>query len=87
MSQLVHIGISISEIAGLTDVQMRHVHLRPRDRYGNLKRFKENTIKKPVSFVNMFRKVWASRGLDDVAIDAKWQEYLAENQPLTMGVA
>lgn len=97
ISELTNAGISLAEIAGLTDEQMAGIYFRPRDKHGMLIRGKEKIgevsednpypdgevrIKKRVSYEAMYRQLWSNRGLSKEQVDAAWNEHLAASPSL-----
>jgi hypothetical protein len=81
-AELVHSGVSIKEIAGLTDQQLIGLYFRPRDKYGRLKRDRlKRPARKIVPWSTMYRNIWTKRGLGADAIEAKLKDYLRRNPP------
>lgn len=90
-AELVHSGVSLAEIAGLTDTQIKDLYFRPRDEFGRLKRNRKSLSrsgvecpkskhwKKSASFMAMFRQVWTDRGLTPDQVQERWKAYV--NKP------
>lgn len=91
-AELVHNGLSLKELAGLTDLQICWLYFRPRDKYGRLKRkgrHRATKVSAPKtkdwqkqSYEGMYRHVWKERGLSDEQIAEKWQAKLSAEPSL-----
>ncbi len=86
-AELVHNGVSLAEIASMTDTQIRELYFRPRDEHGRLKSVsvdwdeKETECPKTAewkktSFTDMFRERLRKFGKTEEEIDARWKEYV-----------
>ncbi|MDE2103622.1 MAG: hypothetical protein KGL39_40665 [Patescibacteria group bacterium] len=86
-AELVYAGKSLSEVAGLDEVQLRTVYFIKRDKYGSIVRERTDIpqfvldnldeegrwqIKNPKSYRSMFQQVMHKRGLKD---DEIWKRY------------
>lgn len=61
----------------MTAWQARHIYGHPRDDKGNLTNPNQ---KDPPSYEEIFRRVWAERGLRPEQIDARWKLYMHEQK-------
>ncbi len=86
-AELVHNGVTLAEIAGLADRQIKELYFRTRDEHGRLKSVsvdwdeKETECPKTAewkrsSFTEMFRERLRNFGKTEEEIDARWKEYI-----------
>ncbi len=86
MAELTHAGVTLAEIARMSDDQLAWVYFRKRDKYGRLVRKKQlygklvkRVNKTPLRWDLMFKKVWRDRGKSEAEVEAKLEEYLRDN--------
>jgi hypothetical protein len=65
----------MSEIALLTDRQLRDVYFRPRDKHGQLI---HESQAEAFDYKAFFWETWQARGWPERMIQAKWEEHCKE---------
>ena len=66
--------VSLAEFAKLDDYQIAEILLHKRDKDGRVV-FPDA---EETPYEQIFRTVWQQRGMNEQAIEAKWQEYLKQ---------
>ncbi len=100
ISELMYAGKSLREIAGYSDLQLRRIVFRERDKFGALVRvdddlpeYVRNTmdenghrvVKNPKPFAIMFKQVAKRKGMDDKTVAEQWESYVKDNPKLKKG--